>query len=305
MAGVFRNEAVTWDRLSRAHQPPRAMESALEGVLSFATGKRSRISVEGQRIQALVSGRKRTDNTAWEVDTLLATDDELAAAPGPAGATGGGSVPGGGRAGVPSPHGGQPCSARGGTCRVHPVPEGTLVHARRPRPRDGWGRKRPRRGCARAAATTRERCSGSTVSARRSRDRALEAATLNQWHAARERDGCCDHGEFVVEERDGRLSAWIRVARDGRISRMMVMALQPECCVERGGGSGGIAAAAGAAGCAGAAYRAGARARQWRRPRPGIAGVHGGANLHGAGAAPGADRTDTGAATQLCSHAAG
>ncbi|MSQ61250.1 MAG: hypothetical protein EXR43_01535 [Dehalococcoidia bacterium] len=227
---VFRNEAVTWDRLSRAHQPPRAIESALDGVLSFATGKHSWISVEGQRIRALVSGRKRTAAAAWEVDTLLATDDELAAAPD-----------------LLAQLAEEACRAGAERVFLRLMEDSPALRAaehagfipyRKERvymravPPAGWLAEeaapaglRPRRDHD-TGALFRLYCA-STPEA----ERALEAATLNQWHAARERDGCRDHGEFVVEERDGRLSGWIRVARDGRVSRMMVIALQPECCV--------------------------------------------------------------------------
>ncbi len=73
---VFRDEAITWDRLCRAHEPHSAFESALEGMLSFATGRHTWISVDGQRIRALVAGRKRGGPLVWEVDTLLATDEQ-------------------------------------------------------------------------------------------------------------------------------------------------------------------------------------------------------------------------------------
>ena len=42
---VFRNEAVTWDRLCRAHQPPSVVESAIEGIFSFALGRHTWVSV--------------------------------------------------------------------------------------------------------------------------------------------------------------------------------------------------------------------------------------------------------------------
>ena len=74
---VYPNEARTWDRLGRAPERPRILDSALVPWISFATGRQTWISVQGQAIRGLVSARRRGNRTAWEIDCLIAaTDDE-------------------------------------------------------------------------------------------------------------------------------------------------------------------------------------------------------------------------------------
>ena len=227
---VYRNEAVTWDRLSRGHEPPRAIENALDGLVPFAMGRHSWISVEGQRVQALVSGRKRTADAAWEVDTFLAADENLSDSPDLLAQLAEAAC----RAGaervflrLSDDSAALEAAERAGFMpyrkeRVYmrAVPPSRWLAAE-PAPAG----LRPRRSHD-AGALFRLYCTSTPEP-----ERAMEAATLNQWHAAQERDGSRTHGEFVIEERDGRISGWIRAARDGRVSRMMVMALQPECSV--------------------------------------------------------------------------
>jgi hypothetical protein len=53
------------------------LDSALRPWLSFATGRHTWISLQGQTVQGLVSARQRGNRTAWEIDCLVAaTDDE-------------------------------------------------------------------------------------------------------------------------------------------------------------------------------------------------------------------------------------
>lgn len=74
---VYPNEACTWDRLGRPRERPRILDSALVPWFSFATGRHTWISVQGQAIRGLVSARRRGNRTAWEIDCLIAaTDDE-------------------------------------------------------------------------------------------------------------------------------------------------------------------------------------------------------------------------------------
>lgn len=76
---VYPNEARTWDRLGRRPEGLSRLESALEPWFSFATGRHTWISVQGQTIRSLISARRRGNRTVWEVDCLVAaTDDESA-----------------------------------------------------------------------------------------------------------------------------------------------------------------------------------------------------------------------------------
>ena len=73
---VYANEARTWDRLGHKQEGPRLLESALEPWFSFATGRHTWISVEGQRVRGLISARRRGNRTAWEVNCLIAVADD-------------------------------------------------------------------------------------------------------------------------------------------------------------------------------------------------------------------------------------
>jgi hypothetical protein len=78
---VYPNEARTWESLGRRPEGPRLLDSALVPWFSFATGRHTWISVQGQTIYGLVSARQRGNRTAWEIDCLISAteDDRLAA----------------------------------------------------------------------------------------------------------------------------------------------------------------------------------------------------------------------------------
>jgi hypothetical protein len=74
---VYPNEARTWESLGRRPNGPRLLDSALRPWFSFATGRHTWISLQGQTVQGLISARQRGNRTAWEIDCLVAaTDDE-------------------------------------------------------------------------------------------------------------------------------------------------------------------------------------------------------------------------------------
>ncbi len=222
---VFRNEAVTWDRLSRAHEPPSVVESALESMLSFATGRHTWISVKGQRIRALVTGRRRGGPSAWEVDTLLATDEEPSVAPGLLEQLAKAARKSKAhrvflRLADDSPALDQALAAGFAPYRTERTfVSGAGGFAGPPEPPPGL---RPRQERD-TPALFRLYCETTPESIR-----AQEAAVPQQWAALRERDGTRAHQELVLEERDGRISAWVRVARDGRALRLMPLLLHPD-----------------------------------------------------------------------------
>src|SRR5437763_1662541 len=73
---VYPNEAHTWDRLGRATESPRLLESAIEQWFSFATGRHTWISIQGQTIRGVVSARHRGSRLAWEVDCLIVAAED-------------------------------------------------------------------------------------------------------------------------------------------------------------------------------------------------------------------------------------
>jgi hypothetical protein len=74
---VFPNEAQPWDRLGCALAGPHVLGSAMEQWFSFATGRRTWVSVQGQTVRGVISARKRATRLAWEVDTLIAADEDV------------------------------------------------------------------------------------------------------------------------------------------------------------------------------------------------------------------------------------
>ena len=76
---VFPNEAHPWDRLGRTDERPRVLGSAFEQWFSFATGRATWVSVQGQTVRGVVSARRRATRLAWEIDTLIAAAEDPAA----------------------------------------------------------------------------------------------------------------------------------------------------------------------------------------------------------------------------------
>jgi hypothetical protein len=76
---VFPNEAHPWDQLGCAPAGPHVLGSAMEQWFSFATGRRTWVSVQGQTVRGVISARKRATRLAWEIDTLIAADEDVEA----------------------------------------------------------------------------------------------------------------------------------------------------------------------------------------------------------------------------------
>ena len=221
---VFHNEAVTWGRLLHAHQPPRAVESALDSLLALAVRHNTWVSLEGQQVRALVTGRQRGPY-AWEVNTLLATDEDPSLVEGLLQQVAETARRAGAQrlflrlrndsAVLP-----QALAVGFAHCHVERlfVREDSPLSGGYASP-NGFRPAQPddrlglfRLYCETLPATQRMR----------------EAATLAQWLSLRERDGSRHKGEFVLEGPDGRLMAWLRVAREGRAVRLMPLLLHPD-----------------------------------------------------------------------------
>ncbi len=72
---VYPNEAKPLDRMG-LDERARPLEDALEQWFSFATGKHTWVSVRGATIRGLISARKRGKQSVWEVDALIAADED-------------------------------------------------------------------------------------------------------------------------------------------------------------------------------------------------------------------------------------
>jgi hypothetical protein len=73
---IFPNEAHPWDQMGHVPEGPRVLGSAFEQWFSFATGRATWVSVQGQTVRGVVSARRRTTRLAWEIDTLIAAADD-------------------------------------------------------------------------------------------------------------------------------------------------------------------------------------------------------------------------------------
>src|SRR5262249_47916724 len=73
---IFPNEAQPWDQLGRPAEGPRVLGSAFEQWFSFATGRATWVSVQGQTVRGVISARRRATRHAWEIDTLIAADED-------------------------------------------------------------------------------------------------------------------------------------------------------------------------------------------------------------------------------------
>ena len=76
---VFPNEAHPWDRLGCVPAGPHVLGSAIEQWFSFAIGRNTWVSVQGQTVRGVVAARRRATRYAWEIDTLIAADDDAEA----------------------------------------------------------------------------------------------------------------------------------------------------------------------------------------------------------------------------------
>ena len=76
---IFPNEARPWDQLGCTTAGPHVLTSAFEQWFSFATGRATWVSVQGQTVRGVISARRRASRLAWEIDTLIAAADDPAA----------------------------------------------------------------------------------------------------------------------------------------------------------------------------------------------------------------------------------
>lgn len=224
---VYPNEARTWDRLGSEAGTPPVWSSAVEQWFSFATGRHTWISIQGQTIRGLLSARRRAARTAWEIDCLIvaAADgeavaldlfDQLTAGAARAGAhklflrldAGSELIPSARKAGF-VPYTTEYLLRRsGGAGSEAELPDGLTL-----RPRE--------RADEYALFQLYNRVAPPEV-------RMVEGADLAEWRAAVERRAGGRGAADVVGERGGRIVAWLRTGRGDDSARFDLMVAPDE-----------------------------------------------------------------------------
>ncbi len=203
---VYPNEAVIREQVGR-ERPPRPLETALEQWFSFATGRHTWITVRGATLRGLLSARRRGSRQAWEIDCLIdAAEDDPAVLLGLLDQ----ATTDAGRAGaekiflrVRRESAVLSAAIRAGFAVLQ---EETLYRLDGPRAGNSAHRLRHRR---RADLYRLFQLYNSVVP---EQVRRLEAMTLREWIAAQERLGGPRRTMQLVQEQEGRLSAWVRIA---------------------------------------------------------------------------------------------
>lgn len=216
---VYPNQAVTWDRLGKDGPGPHPLESALEQWFSFATGRHTWISIQGQTIKGLTSARQRSVRTAWEVECLIAASDDTSVALNLLDQLSRGA----GEAGVEkiflrlAADSELLTIARSGG--FIPYVTETLWTLRREdqatgtRPVPSALPLRPRQ---KADLYPLYQLYNAAVP---EKVRRVEAPTFREWRASREAKGKRRQREWVMEQADGRIAAWLRAVNDGELGR--------------------------------------------------------------------------------------
>lgn len=203
---VYPNEAVIREQIGR-ERPPRPLETALEQWFSFATGRHTWITVRGATLRGLLSARKRGSRQAWEIDCLIdAADDDPAVLLGLLDQ----AAHDAGRAGAEKIflrlRRGSDVLDAATRAGFGVLQEETLYRLDAPRASDPGSHLRHRR---RADLYGLFQLYNGVVP---EQVRSLEAMTLREWVAAQERLGGPRRTVQLVQEEDGRLLAWLRIA---------------------------------------------------------------------------------------------
>ena len=211
---VYPNAAETRERLGASEASTFPLESAVERWLSFVTSRNAWISARHQRLQGLVSTRRRGGHQAWEIDCLIDTTKALDAVTGLLDC----ATSEAGRSGaeklflrlaaesvllpVVRKAGFQPYTLEVLYARQAPSAgsgHGALSGEFAPAPLRAFTPQDP-------YPAYRLYNSLAPESVRRH-----EAATFGEWHAAQERRWL-KNGVHLVAEREGHLTAWLRAA---------------------------------------------------------------------------------------------
>jgi hypothetical protein len=228
---VYPNEAKTRERIGKTESAPHPLESALEQWFSFATGRHTWISVKGATLRGLVSARRRGSRAAWELDCLInaAEDDDSVCL---------GLL--------------DQAVAEAARRRVEKVflrlagDSSILPFARKA----GFSEvmKEQLFSCRSLAVGEKGTNKTSTLRKRVRADdyslfqlynavvpeaiRRAEAATLNEWRAAQERNWLVGRKSQLILERDERATVWLRSTVDAGIGRFDLL-IGPEARAEQ------------------------------------------------------------------------
>lgn len=216
---VYPNEARPWDRLGQTDHP-RPLETALEQWFSFATGKHTWVSVRGAAIRGLISARRRSRPSVWEVEVLIDADEDkdvvlslFARMLADVGKQGAERV-------FLRLDADSPLIASARSAGFFPYLEETLYRRAGPGPAPPplEGMRPRRKGDLLGLFQLYTRAVPSAV-------RAVEGLTLREWQAAQEPWG--GHPTDLVLEENGVIDLWLRLAR-GPIGRFSLLA-HPAC----------------------------------------------------------------------------
>lgn len=241
---VYANEAQPWERLGSDRDGPHVLGSAFEQWFSFATNRATWVSVQGQTVRGVIGARRRASRAAWEIDTLIAADEES----GPVAlslfdqALGGIARAGGRIVYLRMPAGSDllPAAQRAGF--VTYAHETLLRFDSAATASDHGGSLGAVNGLTGAdsavATTLRPREKGDAhalyqlyCAVTPAHVRAQEAATFQEWLAAEERLGRGRGRLDLISERASRAQGWLRGGRDGGIGRLDLL-VHPEAWPE-------------------------------------------------------------------------
>ena len=210
---VRENQAVTRDRLGQPRETPRPLAAAIEQWLHL--GRRTWITVAGREIRGIATARDLAARTAWELDTLFDAPDsdervilDLLRQAGQAAHEALAThlilrAPAGSTAALEAPRAGfRPVM-------VERLWSGAI--ARTALARDGVAV----RGAEETDLTSRFHlyCRAMPVTAREAM-----AMTVEEWQATQDSRWLDRSGETLLAERNGRIAAAMRVARNGQFS---------------------------------------------------------------------------------------
>jgi len=200
--------------------------SAIEQWFSFASTRHTWVSVQGQTVRGVVSARKRATRLAWEIDTLIAADEDV---------TGVGIglfdqvVAGAARAGAQKLYlrveAGSDLLAAAHRAGFVSYARETLLQLYDAHPTDAPPPEiaiRPRtKGDAYALFQLYNKSAPAEV-------RRIEAATFQEWLAALEERARGRGRLDLIGEHESRAVAWVRAGREADLGRIDLL-VHPEC----------------------------------------------------------------------------
>ena len=211
---VYPNEAKTRSRIGKTDAAPHPLERALEQWFSFATGCHTWISIRGATLRGLVSARRRSSRSVWELDCVInAAEDDDSICLGLLDQ----ALKDAARAHVEkvflrlsAESGVLPLARKLGFCAYqHEMLFSSAAPRTLPHHLDAHPRfRKVTRADEPALFELYKTCTAEQV-------REAEAATFGEWRAAQDRSWLVGRVSQQLAERDGHVAAWYRSAIDG------------------------------------------------------------------------------------------